>query len=282
MKISETTSYPHPVLAPWSSDVSGSSIHTELHLREHDEAQQIDIHCQCKLDHPGIVDLIERGQARFGCSITCRATGFRRLQQFGFPSGTHQFAPGALLERVQLRPMIWAVRPIAAYSPAGAHEEFGVPLDIEPGQILAMDDELIVDVLRPPIPSIESIFEIFASPDLGEAEFEIDLSGDRIHVTMSKNTFELVQRLRGESDLSRRAVMSALYVPVVMEVLHQISNSPEEYAQTRWFEPFRKRAELLDVDLKDPELLTDAQTLLDRPFSGLDQLVDDYAEEEDA
>lgn len=281
MKISETTSYPHPVLAPWSDDITGASIHTELTLREQGETQQIDIHCATSLDHPGLVQLIERGDARFGCFITCRATGFRRLQQFGFPLGSHQFAPGALLERVQLRPLVWAVRPITGYAPTGAHEEFGESVDIEPGQILAIDDELRVDVLRPAIPSIESIFEIFASPELGEGEFEIDLSGDRIHVDMGQKTFDLVQGLRGTDETSRAAVMNALFVPVVMEVLHQLSPGPEEFSQSRWLEPFRRRAERLDVDLTNPDLLTDAQKLLDRPFAGLGRLVDQEKEDED-
>lgn len=281
MKISETTSYPHPVLAPWSDDIRGASIHTELTLREHGEKQQVDIHCECALDHAGLVELIEQGAARFGCFITCRATGFRRLQRFGFPSGAHQFAPGVLLERVQLRPMVWAVEPISSYAPTGTHEEFGAPLDIDPGQILAIDDELLVDVLRPPIPSIESIFEIFASPELGAGEFEIDLSGDRIHVDMSEETFDLVQQLRGRSETSKVAVMNALFVPVVMEVLHQLSPTPDEFSQSRWFEPFRQRAELLNVDLVDPDLLTDAQTLLDRPFSGLKIFVAQDLEVED-
>lgn len=281
MKISETTSYPHPVLAPWSGDIARATFHSELTLREDGSAQQVDIHCETTLDHPELVALIEQGDAAFGCFITCVSTGFRRMQRFGFPSGSHQFAPGALLGRVQLRPMVWALRPVPAYTPKGAHPEFGGATDIEAGQILALDDELRVDVLRPPIPSIESIFEIFSSQEIAEGEFEIDLSGDRIHIMMGEETFSLVQGLRQTDETTRAVIMNALFVPVVMEVLHQIAAGPDQYSQCRWFEPFRKRSELLDVDLKSPELLTDAQILLGRPFTGLGRLVkeEDSADE---
>lgn len=275
MKISETTSYPHPVLAPWSGDVEGSSFHAELTLREDGAAQRIDIHCEVSLDQPEIVSLIERGDAAFGCFITCVSTGFRRMQRFGFPSGSHQFAPGALLGRVQLRPMVWSLRTILAYRPAGTHAEFGGPADIEPGQILALDDELRVDVLRPPLPSIESIFEIFASQEVADGQFDIDLSGDRINIYMSEATFSLVQGLRQTTESTRGVVMNALFVPVVMEVLHHVATGEEQFAQCRWFEPFRKRSELLDVDLKSPTLLSDAQILLGLPFQELGRLVEE-------
>lgn len=281
MKISETTSYPHPVLAPWSNDVTDSTFLAELNLREDGAAQQVDIHCQVTLDQPTVVSLIERGDAAFGCFITCVSTGFRRMQRFGFPSGSHQFAPGALLGRVQLRPMVWALRPIPAYRPAGAHAEFGGPIDIEPGQILALDDELRVDVLRPPLPSIESIFEIFASQEVANGEFDIDLSGDRINIYMSEATFSLVQGLRQTTENTRAVVMNSLFVPVVMEVLHQIATGEEQFAQCRWFEPFQKRSELLDVDLKAPTLLSDAQLLLGLPFQGLGRLIGEEENEDD-
>lgn len=251
-------------------------------LREHGEAQQVDIHCQTNLGQPDLVRLLERGDAAFGCFITCRDTGLRRLQRFGFPAGSHQFAPGALLGRVQLRPMVWATRPIKAYAPAGADQEFGGAIDVEPGQILALDDEQRVDVLRPAIPAIESIFEIYASQEVEEGDFEIDTSNDRIKVYMGEKTFALVQSLRGAENSTKCVVMNALYVPILMEVLHLLSSGAEEYEQHRWYEPFRKRCELLDVDIEADQLLTNAQRLLDRPFAKLEQLVAAAEEEVDA
>ena len=274
MKISETTSYPHPVLAPWSDDIAGAGISAEFTLRENGHGQQVDLHCALHLEHPELTDLINDGTAEFGCFVICRDTGFRRLQRMGFPQGTHQFAPGALFGRVQLRPIIWTAKPVTNYMPAGAHPEFSAPISLGPGQILALDDEQEVIVLRPPVPSIESIFEILSSEEVAEGEFVIDEAGDRIEITMAPGTYALVQSLRQTDDLTRAVVMNAMFVPVVMEVLHRLSAGQDEFEQCRWFEPFRRRCEDVGVDMTEPDLFSDAQKLLAAPFATLGQLTD--------
>jgi hypothetical protein len=79
-----------------------------------------------------------------------------------------------------------------------------------------------------------------------------------------------------------RFVSGPLFVPVVMEILHHVATGQEQFASCRWFEPFRKRSELLDVDLRAPDkLLSDAQILLDQPFKGLGQLVESTEDADD-
>lgn len=273
MKISESTSYPHPVLAPWSTDISGSVFSADVIFREDEQSGELSIRCTVTLDQPDIVALIENGSATFGCFIKCQETGFRRLQRIGFPIGRHDFADGALLGRVQIRPIIWSVKAIPAYSPAGVHPEFSGALDIRTGEILALDDELIIDVTRPPLPAIETIFEIKSSDDISDGRFEIDTDLDRITITMGKDTYQLVQELRQTDDDTRAVIMNALYVPVVMEVLEQLgAQGYEAFEEYRWLHPFRSRCELANVDIKKLEILNDAQRLLSEPFGSLKQI----------
>ncbi|MDB5824180.1 MAG: hypothetical protein JWR21_2884 [Herminiimonas sp.] len=273
MKISETTSYPHPVLAPWSADITGAKIDTNITFREGGEGNQVSIHCTTDLNQPDIHKLIREGLASFGLYIKCQETGLRRLQHFGFPSGVHHLAPGALLGRVQVRPMVWSIKRIVKYNPVGAHAEFGDGSDIEPGEILALDDEQVIDVTRPPIPSIESIFEIKASEGVKEGQFEVDMLSDRVTVRMAPNTYQLVQELRGTNDGTRIAIMNSLYVPVVMQVLSDLSNGQEQYEQYRWLHPFLARCQLASVEIESPDLLNDSQRLLALPFATLNQLI---------
>ncbi len=274
MKISETTSYPHPILAPWSTDIADAKIQTDVAFREEGDGNQVSIHCTTRLDQPDIVKLIQEGSATFGCYIKCQDTGLRRLQQFGIPLGVNHFAPGALLGRVQLRPMVWTVTRITSYSPIGAHPEFGGSCDIEPGQILALDDEQIIDITRPPLPSIESIFEIKSSDDVPEGRFEVDMESDRITVGMSAKTYLLVQSLRQNDDHTRVVVMNSLYVPIVMQVLDQLTEEGyEQFEQYRWLHPFRARCEDAGVNIEKLDLLNDAQRLLEQPFALMRQLV---------
>lgn len=274
MKISETTSYPHPVLAPWSEDIAGATIDTEITFREKGEGNQVSIHFLSKLEQPDIVKMIQDGVATFGCFVKCQETGLRRLQRLGFPTGLYHFAPGALLGRVQLRPMVWAINRIASYNPEGAHAEFGNGCDIERGQILALDDEQIIDVTRPPLASIESIFEIIASDQVPEGRFDVDTESDKITVRMAGKTYQLVQSLREESESTRNVIMNGLYIPVVMQVLDQLTDGYEQFEQYRWLHPFRGRCELEGIDIEKPDLLNHAQRLLAMPFSALEQLIE--------
>lgn len=274
MKISETTSYPHPVLAPWSEDIAGATIDTEITFREKGEGNQVSIHFLSKLEQPDIVKMIQDGVATFGCFVKCQETGLRRLQRLGFPTGLYHFAPGALLGRVQLRPMVWAINRIASYNPEGAHAEFGNGCDIERGRILALDDEQIIDVTRPPLASIESIFEIIASDQVPEGRFDVDTESDKITVRMAGKTYQLVQSLREESESTRNVIMNGLYIPVVMQVLDQLTDGYEQFEQYRWLHPFRGRCELEGIDIEKPDLLNHAQRLLAMPFSALEQLIE--------
>jgi hypothetical protein len=275
MKISETTSFPYPVLAPWSDDIVGSNIATEFAVREEREQNQVSIHCSATLDHPDIVGLIEEGAATFGCYIKCLDTGFRRLEEFGFPSGVRHFAPGALLGNVQLRPMVWSLKEISSYSPQGAHSEFSANFDISAGQILALDDQQTIEVTRPPLPSIESIFEIVSSNEVAEGAFDVEPLSDRVTVRMGEQTYQLVQALRHTSEATRLTVMNSLYVPIVMQLLSQLTGEIEMFEQYRWFHAFRLRCEQSHIDFGKLDLLTDAQKLLEQPFASLKKLVDE-------
>ena len=279
MKINEATSFPYPVLAPWSDDITGASISTEIKFREDKEATQVSIHCEAKIIHPEINALIEKGAATFGCYIRCIETGLRRLQPFGYPNGVHHFAPGAMLGNVHIRPMVWTVTPTPAYSPPGLHPEFGTSIDLGAGAILALDDEQVIEVTRPPLPTVESIFEIKSSEGVAEGEFQVDLESNRIAIRMAPNTYDLVQKLRQTDDMTRLVNMNSLYVPVVMQVLSELAESGfAPYESYRWLHPFRSRCEHARVELEKIDLLTDAQKLLVQPFTMLRELVDDDAD----
>lgn len=270
MKISETTSYPHPVLTPWSHDITGATFSVDIKFRERLEQRQVDIHCKVELDHPDILSLISSRHATFGCYMQCLETGLRRVQSFDFPVGTHEFAPGAMLGRVQIRPMIWAATTITDYAPAGSHPEFTGTFCLAPGDMIALGDVQTIDVTRPPLPAMESIFEIKLSRDVEEGIFNVDPGSDRIAVHMAEHTHRLVQELRQTNEASKTVVMNALYVPVVMEVLDQLHTSGSgQFEQHRWYHPFLARCEAVGIDTTNPDLLNDAQKLLEKPFASL-------------
>jgi len=171
--------------------------------------------------------------------------------------------------------MVWTVALLNNYLPDGAHPEFNGRFDLGPGAILALDDEQLVDVSRPPLPTVESIFEIKSSDEILEGEFEIDLGADRIMAMMGPKTYELVQKLRTTDEETRVVVMNSLYVPMLMQVLQEVSESgPNSFEQYRWLHPFRARCEQTEIDFQNVDLLKDAHRLLQRPFASLGIIIE--------
>ena len=197
-----------------------------------------------------------------------------------FPSGLHEFAPGALLGYVYIRPMVWTVSKVSSYKPTGLHPEYVGSFDIGPGAILALDYEQVIEVSRPPLPSVESIFEIKSSEEITDGKFQIDSASDRVIVRMSPKTYDLVQRLRHFDEATRVVIKNSLYVPMVMQLLVDFSETGfEPFEKYRWLHPFRSRCEQLGIDIKKLDLLSDAQTLLEQPFANLTLLAETGEEE---
>ncbi|MEO6016926.1 MAG: hypothetical protein ABIP46_06695 [Polaromonas sp.] len=279
MKISETTSFPFPVLAPWSDDIEGSTIAADITFREERETNQVTLRCAASVTQPEISELINKGLATFGCYVKCIETGLRRLQPMSFPIGLHDFAPGALLGHVHIRPMVWTVSNVHSYRPTGLHPEYLGDFDIGPGVILALDEEQVIEVSRPPLPSVESIFEIKSSEEIVEGKFEIDSASDRVIVRMNPKTYALVQRLRHFDEATRIVITNSLYIPMVMQVLSDLFDTGfEPFEKYRWLHPFRTRCEQLRIDVNNLDLLSDAQALLENPFAALGLLVEDVEE----
>lgn len=273
MKISESTTYPHPVLTPWSDDISGSPMSTIVGVQILDDGRRIVLTCDTTLNHPDILSILKTGKASFGVYIRCQETGFRELTELEFPHGVYEFPVGALLGRVHVRPMIWTRENIPGYLPQGAHTEYDGPLDVAAGRFLALDYAHAFDVAHPALPAIESIFEIKESQSVPEGEFNVDTDADRIAIHMAPQTFELVQKLRATNDAARAAIMNSLYAPTIMEILQQLKEAPDSFDSFRWINPFRARCASVGVDIEAPQLLNDAQKLLDRPFATLSTML---------
>lgn len=67
--------------------------------------------------------------------------------------------------------------------------------------------------------------------------------------------------------------MNAVYLPAVMTVLGELKGSQGAHAERRWFHPFSQKCLLKNVDIDNPDLLTDAQKLLEMPLRLLEPIL---------
>jgi hypothetical protein len=274
MKISEASAYSHPVLTPWSDDIDGPAMATTLAPGVSDDGKGVLLGYSAVLHHSELRARIEQGEVAYGIYIRCIETGLRELKELRFPEGTIRFDDGALLGRVDARPIVWAKSRISSYLPYGAHHEYVNPSLVEPGRPLALEWEQQFIVAHPSLPDVESIFQLVEKPELEEGKISVDASADKVSISVGARTHTLIQELRGGNEATRAVLMNALYGPAVMEILHQLQENSAQFDQYRWSGPFKARCDELGIDIRKPDLINDAQALLNSPFLSLARSVD--------
>lgn len=273
MRLTNEMNFPHPVLAHWRDDFSDGRFEVEVHYREDKSDGRLELAFDGHLESEAIQNLIDDGRAMLGCFVICRSTGIRRLIELSKLPESYAFARGELLDTVNLRPLVWTIADVAGWSPEGAHEEFADPQSLAKGDIVAMADEVTIEVRKADLPALETIFDLKVNEGLPNGEFEIDTLKDRITILASRETYNLVSVLRVSGGPSAAALMNSLYVPVVMSILTELARGGEgQFEDHRWLEPFRRRYNKLEISPSVDTAFRDAQRLLEMPFHDLGQL----------
>ena len=274
MRLSDHMNFPHPVLADWRDDYDKGSFGAEIAYREDKSHDRIAISCDISLSNPELEHLLVEGEAAVGIFALCTATGLRELIPLMLGQSTHTFASGSLLGPVILRALIWTVEAIPDWQPKQIHSEFPPTFDLRKGEVLAMGDELQIDIGNLPLPNLETIFSIEVREDLEKGDFEVNLDNPKITILAGRETYDLVETLRKDSKLGP-VVMNSVYVPVIMQVLSILrsENGTAQYEGKRWVKPFAERCDKLDVGFDDDSpLISDACKLLAMPFHGLEAI----------
>ena len=266
MRFSEETRYPHPVLASGTGDFNAGEFEMDFTVHENPETGSLALEHSITLTEDAVRGLVEGGKAGIGCFVKCQDTYYSELLSLAWPSGRTDIEAGRLLNRVSLRPLIWMKCDIRAWDPGTIHPEFGAPIALRRGDIIAVGDEHIISVGQAKLAPVESIFELDCSPDIPEGILRVELERDRITILAGENTHEAILLLRGQAR-GMPVVMNAVYLPAVIEVLDALRDGGEQYEGLRWYSPFTARCDSKGIDpAKEKSLLESAQVLLDSPI----------------
>ncbi len=249
MRFSEETRYPHPVLAQDTGDFTAGEFDMTFTVSEDIATGALSVQHETTLTEDEIRKLVETGKASVGCFVRCADTYHAELRTLAWPSGRTDFAAGALLNRVSLRPIVWLNDKLSGWNPGTIHPEFSPPVDLSRRDIIAIGEEHIISVGQAKLAPIESIFELDRSPDIPEGMLHVDLEQDRITILAGEKTHETIMLLR-EQTTGKPVVMNAVYLPAVMEVLDALKNGADQYEPYRWHAPFMARCDVRGVDPK--------------------------------
>jgi len=268
MRINERC-YPHPVLGHASDgeeDVSGSMFQASIDVGFDQTAIFFDVHML--VSNPTIQRLLSEKKAEYVVHVECGQTFYRRAERS--PEGSWSFVVSKDMVNggVEVLPVICARERIQNYQVEGAHKDFeGVPFTIEEGDFLAIGDpfEVDVDVTFDVLQKVSSIMELQLGVQPDGDPMEVDFTGDKIIVSVSRMDFANFKLCENNVAMQEVAVCM-LSLPVLIEAVQKVLATDDEgLGELRWYKVLRAKVDDLGVGTDD-ESLEIAQRILESPL----------------
>jgi hypothetical protein len=275
MKLNNETRFPYPVLNSETSDYKQGNFSISLRIEEVPDKGRLKIDYEVSLEEAALVKEVQHKTAIVGIFITCLDTFYNRITTLDGMNGSIEFPAGTLRGRTSVKPLLCAVQKISSYSNNNLNEEYGNNTwDFQPGAILAIGNELVINVGREKLAPMESIFTLAVNDDMEEGEINVETHSDNITIHSSQITYQTINSLRG-TKLGQSILLNSIYLPVVMEVLSHLRDDESSFIEKKWFRVFNAKCEHLGINYSNGNFLEDAQKLLKSPISKLKSVGDE-------
>lgn len=269
MKVDLNSHFPHPVLSEGSDDFENGSF--DLIVSEVRESTNGDVEVDYALSlvSADIQKLLMQGVARAGAFIRCQDTFYSELRIADEDECTWYFDRGALYGRVEIKPLIWLTQSVDNWDAGSLNPEFGSVVSIRKSEIIGLANDVVFSIGQDKLRKFESIFELVRSDEIMDGRLKLNLSSDSIRILAPGGIFETIELMRGSGN-GKPILLSAVYLPVVMEVLENMRGSGSSGFEDRpWYRVFAAKCEHLGIDIEQAPLLESAQRLLGSPVEKL-------------
>lgn len=269
MKIDLNSHFPHPVLSDGNDDFLNGNFDLQIvEVRESTDGN-VEVDFNLSLASSDVQALIDNESACAGAFIRCQDTFFSELRAANEDKGTWHFDRGSLHGRVEVKPAIWLKKPLENWSAESLNPEFGEVVSIRGSEIIGLANDIVFSIGQEKLRRFESIFELVPSDDIPKGRLKLDLLADAIRILAPVDLFKSIEQLRGTKG-GKPLLLSAVYMPVVMEVLESIRGQGGSGFEDRpWYRVFSAKCEHLNIDIDGAPLLESAQRLLGSPVEKL-------------
>ncbi len=269
MKIDLNSHFPHPVLSDANDDFLSGSFDIQIAEVRESADGNVEVDFAVSLASSDLQVLVDDGTALTGVFIRCQDTFYSDLRAADGVSGTWYFDRGALRGRVEVKPAVWLTKPVENWTPASLNQEFGQTVSIRGSEIIGLANDIVFSIGQDKLRKFESIFELVPSDDIPKGRLKIDLLADTIRILAPVDLFSSIEQMRGTKG-GKPVLLSAVYLPVVMEVLESIREQGSTGHEDRpWYRVFCAKCEHLGIDIERAPLLESAQRLLGSPVEKL-------------
>ena len=260
---------PYPLLASWTDDYVDATFEAIIPPAVLNNTVDINISIQYQLTSEALLDLIQKGQARYAAQVTCPSTFTR---EFYLPD-RHDLLilpAGKYAKELTITPYVVAIADIVGFI-AEEHapeirEVTPEGFDLPVGTILALGDQTRITLDEQG--STDSVIDLVSNKQTKAGSFQIDLEGNRLEIHVNPEDKDKIETLRqqGPNSTEQAALYPALYLHAVAEALRNLPDYPD----TNWAQTMRRSLELCQIDVEDEELKSNslqyAQELMEWPM----------------
>lgn len=274
MKLSADMRYPHPVLSEYTDDYVSSEF--KCGIEQHaTKAGELRIVAHLEISNSTIKTLIASQRAAVGYFVICRPTFYNVLKQVPLGESERFLDLSQLFGLVQVRPVVWTLGKIEGFSDPMFNREFGAPLTVPKGVVIALGPEFRFSVDRQKFKPFDTIFELARSDTTPAGFVEVDPDEERVTLRAEDKTFTRISSMRNVS-AGRTVLLNAIYLPAIMEVIAQIQNKNSGFESRKWYRVFKAKCDDLGIRLQDENSspFGIAQRLLRRPLEKVMDVVE--------
>ena len=264
MKLSASSRFPHPVLSPDTSDYRDAAFGLDITYTEDFLLGQLTLACSATVRCPSIENLIQKNLVGLSLSVGCRDTYYREIHDLN-AAGQIVLPLDHFFGRVELTPLLITKESITSHTSMDLSVEFQQPIAFREGDLVGYAPTVVITVGRLKLEKFDSIFQLSEADDLDDGEVAVDVDADKIQIQVSPAMKQMVDGLRVNT-AGQRVLLSAVYLPAVMEVLSILTGDSGAGSGRRWKEVFTAKCDRLGIKPeKCDALLRDAQRLLHFP-----------------
>lgn len=283
-------SYPHPVLSYFGDDVVGSTFQSTIRVKP--TKTNYAFEAIFKTSNADLASAVKARKAVHAVHVECATTRYRHLFRAFDETFTFE-VPASLLDgRVELCSFILSDEERANYRIRGANADYGpMAFAVQKADTLAVgpDHTFIAEKRVDPLRRIPSIFVITQSDAEDAPPIDINLIGEKITLTLSRQNFEAYRFLSKAQPL-HPVLCSMVIIPALVSIVEHMrgaaSNSDEltTYESRRWFGVLSKRMKSQGVDVRDAATFRDsslviAQRLVGNPVAEGLKALQEYEQE---
>lgn len=270
--------YPHPVLAHWGDDIMDSNFQGVVTGKGAKNAYVFE--AVFKTNNADLLTMLEQKKAMYAVHVECTSTRYRSLFKSQEERFSFEISAGLIDGRVDVCSFILAAKAIEKYKNANFHPDYGkAAFRVTTGDTLAVAPDQIIEATKKhdPLRKVSSIFSVVQNDDENATAMDINMSGPKVVVSLSKPNFEAYLGLR-HSVTYHPMLLGSIIVPALVEVLERIRRAAverhlDDYTDFRWFMVIDRKLREKNIRLvEDPESFADsslkvAHELLGQPLT---------------